>query len=458
MRLKRFFCISLGMMVAISCMMTVPALAESKQTTLYYTVQATVIYRDYDGTQTTQKVEPGSLLKEPQPKGKPNCTFEGWRNEKTGKLWNFSDPVTEHLTLVASYIEETTKASGNSGSSGNSSGGSSGGGNQSQNTQTSQQENVKNEETIKSTENTDTKTAVATEEINSTLEESEAAEMVSDEKLKINELQSKCDKQNDADLFDEMAWNGKPLTKTVSVEHGTISFRIEVKTEGIGAKMEISSEEFLNMLLKNGTIIDKEWHSVTQGDSMEFVLFVQDTGTEISEQSRSEMEKKANGYTIGQYLDISLFKYYGNKENGQEITETPEPLTISLQVPEYLINTDDTIERSYIILRNHNGVTEILDSTYQEDSHIVTFQTNQFSEYAIAYQDMQKTNKNLSSDQTEKQLEESITKQNIETTFGYGMPNISVILGGIGILFFFILIILLRRKKKSEKRNDEQYK
>lgn len=81
------------------------ALADSQSTTIRYCVPATVIYMDYDGTSTTQKVDVGTKLKAPVPKGKPGCTFSGWKNEKTGLLWDFSQPVTEHLTLTADYRE-----------------------------------------------------------------------------------------------------------------------------------------------------------------------------------------------------------------------------------------------------------------------------------------------------------------------------------------------------------------
>lgn len=49
------------------------------------------------------------------------------------------------------------------------------------------------------------------------------------------------------------------------------------------------------------------------------------------------MEKGAAGYTIGQYLDISLFKYMtvnGVTQDGVRFHKTADEITISVQIPE----------------------------------------------------------------------------------------------------------------------------
>lgn len=105
--MKKIILCIISSLFLLSCMAPVTALADSQSTTVSYSVPATVIYMDYDRTSTTQKVEVGTKLIEPAPKGKPGYTFSGWKNEKTGQLWDFTQPVTEHLTLTAVYREST---------------------------------------------------------------------------------------------------------------------------------------------------------------------------------------------------------------------------------------------------------------------------------------------------------------------------------------------------------------
>lgn len=103
--MKKVFLSLLCMLLLLSCMTRVTVFADTRASLISYSVPATVTYKDYDGSSTTQKVEVGSLLKAPEAKGKEGCSFYGWKDEKSGLFWDFSKPVTEHLTLVAAYSE-----------------------------------------------------------------------------------------------------------------------------------------------------------------------------------------------------------------------------------------------------------------------------------------------------------------------------------------------------------------
>ena len=97
------------MMIVVSMLLLIPSLTiqniygEDKSTKLYYEVKATVIYDDGNGLQTIQKVSVGDKLKQPQALGKEHYRFIGWKDKATGLYWNFNDPVTEHMELVAVY-------------------------------------------------------------------------------------------------------------------------------------------------------------------------------------------------------------------------------------------------------------------------------------------------------------------------------------------------------------------
>lgn len=98
----------------------------------------------------------------------------------------------------------------------------------------------------------------------------------------------------------------------------------------------------------------------------------------------------AKGCTIGQYLDISLFKYMtvnGKQQDGVALHTTKNALTISVAVPDALINTNSAVNRTYCIVRNHEGTITVLDAAFDAASKTLTFKTDRFSDYAIAYKD-----------------------------------------------------------------------
>ena len=76
--------------------------AGTQSTTVRYSVPAKVTFIDGDA-QTVQEVPVGTVLEAPALADKPGYTFLGWLNEATGELWDFSNPVEDHMTLVAQY-------------------------------------------------------------------------------------------------------------------------------------------------------------------------------------------------------------------------------------------------------------------------------------------------------------------------------------------------------------------
>jgi uncharacterized repeat protein (TIGR02543 family) len=71
------------------------------------------------------------------------------------------------------------------------------------------------------------------------------------------------------------------------------------------------------------------------------------------------------------------------KEQGLEdvlIQELLEPISITLSIPEEYRGF-----RNYHIIRIHNGVAEVLETEYHQDNQTLTFETDRFSTYAIAY-------------------------------------------------------------------------
>ena len=174
---------------------------------------------------------------------------------------------------------------------------------------------------------------------------------------------------------------------------GKITLKVEAD-QGVSAEMGISETELLRMLIKNGTVTSEELAQMVNGASMELVLTVKEITSEVTETSKELFQKAAGDYTIGQYLDISIFKYLivdGVRGEAQPVHETGEKLALSIRISDSLINKAENTERSYLVLRNHEGTVETVNGTYQADTQTYRFESEKFSDYAIAYKDTVKT-------------------------------------------------------------------
>ena len=110
--------------------------------------------------------------------------------------------------------------------------------------------------------------------------------------------------------------------------------------------------------------------------------------TKISETAKSIMGEDSSIT----YFDADLFKKVGDGFT----TPLHEPgidVEVTIKVPTSLVNTDNKFEREYKIIRLHTDVTtgensvDILDGTFDKTTGELTFKTDKFSTYAIAYTD-----------------------------------------------------------------------
>ena len=171
---------------------------------------------------------------------------------------------------------------------------------------------------------------------------------------------------------------------------GSGKVKVDVKSEGTvpPATLLTDKAELLAMLVNSGDITADELVQIANGASVDIVLTVK--AATVSDEVKTAMAQAAKGYTIGQYLDISLFKYMtvnGSQQAGVPLHTTKDALTISVVVPDALINTNSAVNRTYCIVRNHEGTITVLDAAFDAAGKTLTFKTDRFSIYAIAYKD-----------------------------------------------------------------------
>ena len=166
--------------------------------------------------------------------------------------------------------------------------------------------------------------------------------------------------------------------------------KVVVKSEGAvpPATLLTDKAELLAMLVDSGDITADELAQIADGASVDIVLTVKEAN--VHDEVKTAMAQAAKDYTIGQYLDISLFKYMtvnGSQQAGVALYTTRDALTISVAVPDALINTNSAVNRTYCIVRNHKGTMDVLDTAFDAASKTLTFKSDRFSIYAIAYKD-----------------------------------------------------------------------
>lgn len=169
---------------------------------------------------------------------------------------------------------------------------------------------------------------------------------------------------------------------------------LDVKITG---EVKVSKDDLIDILIENKQLSANELSEIAEGKEVEFILDVKDSTKTIKKESKELIEANTKGYTIGKYLDITLYKTV-NKKN-ESIHELTKKLKVTISIPEELINKDSKVKREYAIVRNHNGKVEILEGSYDEESHTYTFETDRFSDYAIIYKDTKENSSDKKNDE-----------------------------------------------------------
>lgn len=141
------------------------------------------------------------------------------------------------------------------------------------------------------------------------------------------------------------------------------------------------------------------------------------------------------GMQIGQYFEVSLMET--RQSDTRMITELPGPLKVTLNLPEHL----KTEDRRFYILRLHTKedgtqeFTELADEDNNPDT--VTFSTDRFSPYAIAYIDP-----HVKGTETPKAIEQTGSSGWVTTVI-----LISCLFAAVAVTTILIFLLIRRRRE-----------
>ena len=158
-----------------------------------------------------------------------------------------------------------------------------------------------------------------------------------------------------------------------------------VSGEGVPA---INIANAADQLLNLAKLSEDENKAVKAGNKTQFVLSA--SGMTPTKEEIALIQSVLGNNVIGQYLNLNLiFKISGRED--RQITDLSAPMYIAITIPQNLVNHDSSIERTYRIVRIHDGVATLIDGTYDAATNQFTFATDGFSTYALVYEDVNTT-------------------------------------------------------------------
>ena len=158
-----------------------------------------------------------------------------------------------------------------------------------------------------------------------------------------------------------------------------------VSGEGVPA---INIASAADQLLNLAKLSEDENKAVKAGNKTQFVLSA--SGMTPTKEEIALIQSVLGNNVIGQYLNLNLtFKISGRED--RQITDLSAPMYIAITIPQNLVKHDSSIERTYRIVRIHDGVATLIDGTYDAATNQFTFATDGFSTYALVYEDVNTT-------------------------------------------------------------------
>lgn len=158
-----------------------------------------------------------------------------------------------------------------------------------------------------------------------------------------------------------------------------------VSGEGVPA---INIASAADQLLNLAKLSEEENKAVKAGNKTQFVLSA--SGMIPTKEEIALIQSVLGNNVIGQYLNLDLtLKISGRAD--RQITDLSAPMYIAITIPQNLVNHDSSIERTYRIVRIHDGVATLIDGTYDAATNQFTFATDGFSTYALVYEDVNTT-------------------------------------------------------------------
>ena len=176
--------------------------------------------------------------------------------------------------------------------------------------------------------------------------------------------------------------------------NGTLEKFVEVTTDSPLRETTINNKK---QDLLNGIFNATEQNEVnnSKGNAKVWLEISAAEGLTDADKAKIEAEgEKLSGFDPAglTYFDAHLFKEV-TKADGTVLTPKTQldqsdiPMEVSVKVPDELLQDDITVVRDYKIIRYFDGKAETIDPVFDEETGMLTFETDKFATFAISYGD-----------------------------------------------------------------------
>lgn len=171
--------------------------------------------------------------------------------------------------------------------------------------------------------------------------------------------------------------------KEVTVDTPTIDTTKPVEEVTVGVKENKDLNDTLKEALKDSKI------DISDINATILVEIINQKETEVPEEaskSINDLTKENSNIKLLSFFDITLA--VKNNITGEalgNLTELNKKITFNMALPETITKVEEGYTRKYYVVRYHDGKSEVIPATV--DGNIITFESDKFSTYALAYED-----------------------------------------------------------------------
>lgn len=132
-----------------------------------------------------------------------------------------------------------------------------------------------------------------------------------------------------------------------------------------------------------GKVLDNEAMDLVKG-GMETSIWLE-SSRGVTDADAAAIAGALGDWTLAEKIDLALFYEVDGKT--VQVHEANEPLVVSLTLPDSTTGDTSKKTRSYEVIRVHDGKASVIPSSFDADAKTLTFETDRFSAYAVAYKD-----------------------------------------------------------------------
>ena len=181
----------------------------------------------------------------------------------------------------------------------------------------------------------------------------------------------------------------------IKKDDGEKAVSTEVKKDEKSPEVKAANltNEFAESTLSNEEKADIE-DAINNGEDVKVDVYleIEDISDAISASDKEKIKASATNADNIEYFDISLFKEIsisGQTLGATSVHDLTAPLKLTMGVPKSFPAVADGYTRTYKVLRLHDGSVTVLPTTLNADGTL-SFETDKFSTYALAYTDTKK--------------------------------------------------------------------